>query len=491
MGSRLQSYFRSVFSIDVRSLGAFRIVLGALLLIDLALRARFFEFFLTDAGPFPRDAIPYVPFLRSLFFISGDGSVQALLYGVMVTAAVMFTIGYKTRTATVILWFFIAAHHGRCPMVLTGEDRLPLQFLIWSIFLPMGARYSVDAMRKPRSGPATQYLSLASAAILLQFIALYAVTGVTKSGASWTDGTALWWSLGSEYWVLPLGRLLREHYGMTVVMTYIVPTFEWLAALTLLISYKRNVIRAVTIFLLFGFQMGLLFTIELRMFPLMSSVGLILFVPGSWWDRIRRRDASHSVSTEATDFDCGRSVFTVARDIGVGFLMILSAILALQCLATYRTLPFVPTWRAPGMLARQIGVNQEWPMYSPNPDSHEFKVKFAGIQEGKRVIELLEEPGGSRWGKVKEFHEAYRLLIYQEKLFHKHGKFPDLVTAYLDWICREWHADANEDDTVDAIRWFYETRDVRPVERQPRNMYFVAQHLCNPDVGDVGRTNPD
>ena len=68
MRSRLHSYAKTIFAIDLRSLGAFRIVLGLFLLIDLALRARFFGFFLTDAGPFPRDAIPYVPSFRFLFF---------------------------------------------------------------------------------------------------------------------------------------------------------------------------------------------------------------------------------------------------------------------------------------------------------------------------------------------------------------------------------------------------------------------------------------
>jgi len=495
MASRLQTYLRSVFSIDLRSLGIFRIVLGVLLLTDLALRARFFNFFITDAGPFPRDAIPYVPALRSLFFISGDAPVQVLLYAAMVIVALMFTVGFKTRIATVLLWFLIAAHHARCPMVLTGEDRLPLQFLIWSIFLPLGARYSVDSFRNPVLPEIRQYISLASAAILLQFILMYVVTGVTKSGASWSDGSALWWSLGSDYWVLPLGRFLRDHYGLTVVMTYIVPWFEWLAGLALLISYKRNLVRTITILLLFFFQIGLLFSIGLRMFPLMSSVGLILFIPGSWWDRFQRQDVPLSEDSqpagESTGGGPGRRLVTISRNVVVGALMILSVFLALQCVATYRTLSFVPAWSGPGLFAQQIGLKQEWPMYSPDPDSHEYKVKLAGIQEGERVIDILEEPGGPRWEQVKKVHESYRLRIYLEKLFHKHQKFPDLLAAYLDWVGREWNAEAGPEDTVDAVRLFYETRDVRPIERQPRNMYFIAQQLFDRDVADADETDPD
>lgn len=484
MRSRLHSYAKTIFAIDLRSLGAFRIVLGLFLLIDLALRARFFCFFLTDAGPFPRDAIPYVPSFRFLFFLSGDAPVQMFLYAVMVLAAIMFTVGYKTRVATVILWFCIAAHHARCPMALSGEDRLPLQFLIWSIFLPMGAKYSVDSWRRPigaNSSP-NPYLSLASAAILLQFIAMYLITGLTKSGDAWVDGSAIWRSLGSDYWVMPLGRLFRESYGLTVVMTYVVPAFEWLLALTLLIPFHRNRIRAVTIVLLFLFQVGLLFSIELRMFPLMSNVGLILFVPPAWWEKFHssavRRDLEYE--TRATAADSGRRWRSAAivRDAVVASLMIFSGVLALQCLSKYRSLPLVPRSSAPAILAGQIGLNQSWPMYSPNPDSHEYKVKLVGIQEGTAGIDILAETVSPSWEKVKRFHEAYRFQYYLERMFHKRKEYPRLMEAYLDWICREWHEAVDSGMNIDRVRYFLEIRDMRPVERQPRRLMLVAEHAC-------------
>jgi hypothetical protein len=490
--TRIKSDLGSVFGVDLRSLGAFRIVLGALILTDLALRARFLEYYLSDAGPFPRHAIPYVPILRSLFFLSGDVAMQAVLYGGLVIVTLMFTIGYKTRSATVATWFLFASLHSRCPMVLDGQDYLPLQFLIWSMFLPMGACYSIDAMRRKSLESDSPCLSPASAAILLQLIAMYTVTGLAKSGSSWADGTALWRSLGSDDWVMPLGAWLRQDYSLTKVLSRVVLWFELLAPLAFLVPFKQNLIRAVAIPAFLFFQIGIALSINLRLFPWMSTAGLLLFIPGAWWDRLgsrsRPREADEAELPAEPRGGSRRSV-VIARELVVVSLMILAVIQALDCIARNRSISHLASSSVPNALARQIGATQNWNMYAPDPGSHEFRIKVAGIQEGRRVIDMLDTPGATAWKKAKGFHRTYRFQYYLEQLFVRRDSHPELLDVYLHWICSEWHASANPEDRIDAARFFAEVRDLRPVERQPSNMVFVSQYLCFPDTESTSTLN--
>ena len=54
-------------------------------------------------------------------------------------------IGYRARLATIACWFLVMSIHNRNPMILSAGDILLRLLLFWAMFLPLGARYSVDA----------------------------------------------------------------------------------------------------------------------------------------------------------------------------------------------------------------------------------------------------------------------------------------------------------------------------------------------------------
>jgi len=91
------------FGVDPRALAALRISLAALLLLDLALRARDLATFYSDVGVFPRSALAHhYPAMGSVSIhaISGAVWVQALLFLVAAAFATAFFVGYRTRLAT-------------------------------------------------------------------------------------------------------------------------------------------------------------------------------------------------------------------------------------------------------------------------------------------------------------------------------------------------------------------------------------------------------
>ena len=61
----------------------------------------------------------------------------------------------------------------RNPVVLHGGDMTIRLMLFWAVFLPTGARFSVDAGRKPAAVQPTRALSLGTAALTFQVCFVY------------------------------------------------------------------------------------------------------------------------------------------------------------------------------------------------------------------------------------------------------------------------------------------------------------------------------
>lgn len=82
-------------------------------------------------------------------------------------------------------------------VVLNAGDVILRLLLFWSMLLPLGARWSLDAARAGRRPP-DLVTGGAAAALLLQVAFIYVFTGLKKTGATWNeDYTALALSSGT------------------------------------------------------------------------------------------------------------------------------------------------------------------------------------------------------------------------------------------------------------------------------------------------------
>src|SRR5918998_185013 len=199
-----------VFGADLRSLAAFRMVLAALVLADLASRAPDLYAHYTDRGVLPRSILLQEALNRwqvSLNLMSGELYVQALLFGVAALAALALLVGYRTRLMTVIVWVLLLSIQARNPLILNSGDTLLRMLLFWGMFLPLGAHWSVDrALKAAPSRLSMHFLSLATVGLFMQIAFVYWFTAILKSGPAWrVDGTALYYALSIEEWVTPIG----------------------------------------------------------------------------------------------------------------------------------------------------------------------------------------------------------------------------------------------------------------------------------------------
>ena len=294
-------------AVDRRALAAFRIGLGAVLLADLAGRSRSLTAFYTDAGVLPRRALfaDYSGTL-SVHALSGEPWGVALLFAVGGAAALALLVGYRTRLATVFSWLLLVSLHSRNPMVLNAGDDLFLVLLFWSVFLPLGARWSVDAVRRadaresaasdaatedaaetPASGPTeTAVANVATMAVLVQVLMMYATNAVHKFESDlWMGGEAVVYIMQADQFTYLLGDYLAGFTGLLRVFTVLWVALLFASPLLLLLTgFPRAVLAA----LFAGMHFGMAGTIRVGLFPIIVVVGLIPFIQTPIWDAAER-----------------------------------------------------------------------------------------------------------------------------------------------------------------------------------------------------------
>src|SRR6476469_8749427 len=99
MLAALLPWLRRPFTLDLRALALLRIGVGAILLVDLGIRATDLEAFYANLGVLPLAALHeylWTPYQFSLHAASGLWQVQPLLFLVAAGAALALLLGYRT-----------------------------------------------------------------------------------------------------------------------------------------------------------------------------------------------------------------------------------------------------------------------------------------------------------------------------------------------------------------------------------------------------------
>ncbi|WP_198662195.1 HTTM domain-containing protein, partial [Halorussus litoreus] len=292
LAGRARTALARRFGVDPRALAALRISLGLLLLADLALRSRHLVAFYTDAGVLPRALLreQFPAFATvSLHAMSGSAWAQVGLFVVAGAAALALLAGYRTTLATAVSFALVVSLHARNPIVLNAGDSVLRRLLFWSVFLPLGGRWSVDALRE-RAGSArsrsARVASIASAALLVQVVLVYATNALFKlRGENWLSGEAARYALGLDSLTILLGDVLGQFPAMLGALDLF-----WIALLATspLLLALTGWPRAVFAGLFVGMHLGMAFSLRLGVFPFVSTAGLLVFLPPRFWDAAER-----------------------------------------------------------------------------------------------------------------------------------------------------------------------------------------------------------
>jgi hypothetical protein len=437
----LRRVLRRRSGIDPRGLAAFRVGLGAVLALDLALRARSLGTFYTDAGAVPRSVLfehgpAYARF--SLHALSGAAWFQAALFAVAAVAALALVVGYRTRVATVASLVLLGSLQARNPLVLNGGDTLFLFLLLWSSFLPLGSRWSVDAVRDaPGGNDPAPVTGIAPAALLCQVVVVYGVNLVLKlRGESWLGGDAVRYVFDLDQFTVLLGDVLPAFPGLLTALDA-----AWLALLLaspLLLALGGRARTALAAAFVAG-HLGMLLTMRLGVFPLVSILALVPFLhPGAWdvlsrrlpVERVRERLGCPLARTlpELPDVPVSDRLAAASGRVSRGLAATLLVAMLLWNLAAAG---MVPTGGVEAPDSR-------WNMFAPEPMRVDaWYVAPAHLADGGRVDAL--DGGALSWDRPPDVSATYPTARWRKYLNEIRRRSPAYREALARHLCRRWN----------------------------------------------------
>lgn len=463
-----------LFSIDLRSLALFRIGIAAILLFDLA-AYRFPEFdaFYADDGMFSVEhAQQWLgnTSLWSVCLINGAEEFQTAMLALTGAFAFLLLLGWRTRWMTAGCWVMAVSIANRNQIVCNYGDTMLHVFLFWSLFLPLGAKWSLDARRNRRAGkrePNGNVCSVASAAALLQLSFVYLFTGIWKWNADWLGGTAAETALQLEYARRDSSLDQLLYTPLLQPLTIATLFLELLGPLVIWIPWRTHIFRlAMTIaFILLHVSIELLFTPALLSYTCM--VAWLLFLPSAFWEsgwmqRLIGKPSEAARNSTAINREPITALAKYSRRLSNGVCLTLLIYVLLWNLAT---LPFRQLEVLLPQNARWIGhitmLGQRWDMfYRPSEHNGWYKAR-ARLADGT-VVDVLRngEPFDansleSNWS----YYRSIRWKLFFRRLGIWEGLEP-LGDPVAEYLRDRWNSQHPEDQhAVELTLLYYERLD--------------------------------
>ncbi|MCF8257736.1 MAG: DCC1-like thiol-disulfide oxidoreductase family protein [Flavobacteriales bacterium] len=292
---RIHSILEGFLSIDLRTLAFVRVMTGMVIIIDLLSRSADLSAHYSDAGVIPRSFLLNASneWTFSVFALGGSYIFVSAMFIFTGIVALLLALGWRTRLMTLVAWIMVMSLQNRNPLICYGGDSILRMMLFWGMFVPWGAKYSVDSLRygfnRLSDHLPNKVFTVGTAGLALQVLYIYIFTALFKNGPEWhSEGTAV-------YYALTIDELSSRfnHIGRMIPLdvlkglTWSVLAWEWVGPLVLAWPNWR-----VRLFGIFGFiflQMGFNVFLVLGLFPVFATLAILVFIPSEVWDRLGAR----------------------------------------------------------------------------------------------------------------------------------------------------------------------------------------------------------
>lgn len=459
-----------ILALDLRSLALLRIGVGGILLADLAVRAGDLRAHYTDFGILPRAELGLYTW-RTVWtlhgFVSPWPAAVAALFAIAALCAVALLLGWRTRMATFASWLLLTSLQYRNPALVHGGDVLLRMLLFWGLFLPLGARFSLDA-RRARHRPANRHVSVAGAALLAQVALVYAFSVANRTGATWWDGSALADALHFDLFATGVAIGLREFEPLLAPMTHGAIWFEALGPLLLLVPVATGPMRTLAVALFLGFHATLGALFHLGIFPVVSAVAWIGLLPTWFWERLT--GGSEDGRAVRPRLGAGDALAAVAL-----------VLVLLANLASLRHDPTTPradrVWELP---AQWIYVDQLWALFAPDPPIYDGWYVVMGVRADGVQVDPFWRRDEVSFAKPA-VPSATMNIRWREYFFRlQRDRRDPRWASFGSWLCRAWNEGHQGPERLDrAYVYFVEETTRRPASKTDSTLTLMA-HACDP-----------
>lgn len=452
---------REWFELDVRSLAVFRVSLAAILLVDLAIRSRWIDAHYSDLGILPNEL------WRRLYFAQGYWSLHALrpeiawssaLFAAAALAAIALLVGWRTRVATVVSWILLVSLHNRCPPLLNSGDDLLRLLVFWSMFLPLGAAWSVDA--RSRAPEARAVVGPHTVGFVVQVVCVYwTVVLYRTSVPAWADGSAVWLALQMDGYTTNAGRWVRDHLTFALpLLTYAATAVEGFGPLLAFSPWRTWAVRTAGIALLCSLHLSFGILMEVGLFWSISCTGWIALLPGGLWTWLSERWAA--VRLDATDTR-GPDALAWPAVAAIPVVLVLNTATVARGHGVRVPVP-TPFQRA--VIALRL--DQNWTVYSP-PTRDDGWFVARGVLADGREVDLWTGASTSSFDRPPSVNRHYRNQRWRHVLYTFWSpRRASLRGPFADWLADRWERE--HPDTLERVELFFvKVRTGQRKERPP------------------------
>ena len=278
---------QQLFTIDLRSLAALRICLGLITVVWVVGQLSWLQQLYSEEGILPATTNGQLlgSWHWSIYWLNDSYSFAQTLMVITALAAGALLLGFQTRLATLVCLVLLWSLQVRNPLILTGGDVLLRMMLFWSLFLPMGRVWSIDASYSDEEEPIEWNVeSIGTIGIMFQVAFMYFFSGIAKWNDVWLAGDAVEYSMNLDMYVKPVGQYLAGFPALLKVVTFVTLLSEILLPLILFVPRITTFNRGLAMGMFWLLHIGVWLTMSIGTFSVTAMCAWLVFVPSEIWN---------------------------------------------------------------------------------------------------------------------------------------------------------------------------------------------------------------
>lgn len=135
----------------------------------------------------------------SIFYWTGDKIPVKVFWWIGFFSTIAFTIGWKTRIFTIVLYFLYSSMMLHNSFLVGGDDHVFRMLLFYGCFATLDSCLSIESLKKKvKKLPVAWPIRLMQINIALMYVTSTPYKLITDE--AWLNGEALYWAITSNYW---------------------------------------------------------------------------------------------------------------------------------------------------------------------------------------------------------------------------------------------------------------------------------------------------
>jgi hypothetical protein len=481
--------------IDLRALAFFRIGIGFILLYELIVRSFWIWDHYSDFGIMPRGTLlsqyQNLDFWSFLFVNASIPFIwmHFIAHGL---CALFLILGFRSRLMMFFCWLLLASLQNRNFMISSGDALLRIA-MFWAMFLPVGARYSLDALWAVRKVKVNSLATLASFMILFQMAAVYFFSALLKSGPDWyPDFTATYYALQLDQFRTFFGIWLSQFPEFLHLTTILVFFLELVGPFLFFSPIFTNGLRFVMVIFFAAMHVGFLLCLQIGAFPFVDLMALSLFLPSFFWDFIENKllykrgffilEKIKIIKVLSKLKKLAVQEIAVVNHKITSLIITLLGLLTLWCNIAWLPESGVSLTPLPANVAATLLLNQRWLMFGPNviKDSGWYVVE-GSLVDGSSVdvynqkfqAVSFTKPNNIADYYINERWRKYLMLLWEQN-------YASQRPYYANYLCKRWNRkEDNPDRQLKSLKIYFMREVIGPnYQRSPVEKVELWSHDC-------------